>query len=256
MKELLHYKIQGQGPLVVLLHPVGLDGTFWYDLPKRLSDHYSVACVDLRGHGQSPKAARPGTMAGCVDDVARVIQAINKGKAIVLGLSFGGMIAQNLAITHPDLVAGLVICACGAQVPAAFKSTILARGTDAEKGGMQAVTEATLERWFTPAFMQAPEVEQVRQRLLSDDPSHFSAAWEAISEHQAHDHLKTVTVPTLVIGGRLDLATSVEAIMGLGAAFAQAQTVILEGAPHMMQIENQDLFYHTVRTFLDQGEKR
>ena len=94
------------------------------------------------------------------------------------------------------------------------------------------------------------------QRLLSDDPSHFSAAWEAISEHQAHDHLKTVTVPTLVIGGRLDLATSVEAIMGLGAAFAQAQTVILEGAPHMMQIENQDLFYHTVRTFLDQGEKR
>jgi 3-oxoadipate enol-lactonase len=255
MKELLHYSLEGQGPLIVLLHPVGLDGRFWYDLPKRLSDHYSVACVDLRGHGRSSKAQRPGTMQANVDDVADVIKSINRGKAIVLGLSFGGMVAQNLALRHPDLVSGLVICACGAQVPQAFRQNILARGTDAEKGGMQAVTATTLERWFTPAFMNAPEVEQVRQRLLEDDPSNFAAAWEAISEHDAVAQLAQVRVPVLVVGGSLDLATSVEAITTLANAFGHAQKVVLEGAPHMMQIENQDVFYHTVRQFLDGMER-
>jgi 3-oxoadipate enol-lactonase len=251
MKELLQFTLEGQGPLVVLLHPVGLDGRFWYDLPKRLSDQYSVACVDLRGHGRSTDILRPGTMQANVEDVADVIKAINRGKAVVLGLSFGGMVAQNLVLKHPDLVSGLVICACGAQVPHAFRQTILARGTDAEKGGMQAVTETTLERWFTPAFMNAHEVEQVRQRLLSNQPSNFSAAWEAISEHDAVAQLAQVKVPVMVVGGSHDLATSLEAIAALANAFGHAHKVILEGAPHMMQIENQDEFYNTVRHFLD-----
>lgn len=242
--------------MVVLLHPVGLDGTFWRDLPQRLSDHYTVICVDLRGHGGSSPAKRPGSMAACVADVAAVIKDAWQGqghaKAVVLGLSFGGMVAQNLAIAHPELVSGLVVCGCGAMVPPAFKQAILARGSDAEQGGMQAITPATLERWFTPAFMDSPEVEKVRARLLADDPSDFAAAWEAISEHAALGQLKQVTVPALVIGGSLDLATSVEAITVLADAFAHGQKVILEGAPHMMQIENQDVFYTAVRHFLDQ----
>jgi hypothetical protein len=94
--------------------------------------------------------------------------------------------------------------------------------------------------------------QKVRARLLADDPSDFAAAWEAISEHAALGQLKQVTVPALVIGGSLDLATSVEAITVLADAFAHGQRVILEGAPHMMQIENQDVFYTAVRHFLDQ----
>ena len=58
-----------------------------------------------------------------------------------------------------------------------------------------------------------------------------------------------------MIGGSLDLATSVEAITVLADAFANGQKVILEGAPHMMQIENQDVFYTAVRHFLDQMGK-
>jgi len=256
-QPLLHYTRQGHGPMVVLLHPVGLDGTFWRDLPQRLSDQYTVVCVDLRGHGETSAAPRPGTMAACVADVAAVIKDAGQGhaKAVVLGLSFGGMVAQNLAITHPELVSGLVVCGCGAMIPPAFKQAILARGSDAEQGGMQAITPATLERWLTPAFMDSPEVGKVRARLLADDPSNFAAAWEAISEHSALEHLKQVTVPALVIGGSLDLATSVEAITVLADAFANGQKVILEGAPHMMQIENQDVFYTAVRHFLDQMGK-
>ena len=256
-QPLLNYTRLGQGPLVVLLHPVGLDGTFWGDLPRRLSDRYTVISVDLRGHGGSSPAPRPGTMAACVADVAGVIKEAGQGHqtAVVLGLSFGGMVAQNLAIVHPELVSGLVVCGCGAFIPPAFKQAILARGSDAEQGGMQAITAATLERWFTPGFMDSPEVAKVRARLLADDPSNFAAAWEAISEHYAVEKLKQVTVPALVIGGSVDLATSVEAINVLAGAFAHGRAVILDGAPHMMQIENQDEFYTPVRHFLDQMEK-
>jgi 3-oxoadipate enol-lactonase len=256
-QPLLHHRIIGQGPLLVLFHPVGLDGSFWGDLPQRLLDRYRVVAVDLRGHGQSSPAPRPGTMAASVEDVAELIRHLTKAhpdagaQAIILGLSFGGMIAQNLALQHPELVRALVICGCGPQIPAAFREAIIQRGKDAEAGGMASVVPQTLERWFTPSFMASPVVEAVRQRLLSDDPSHFASAWEAISGHDALARLPQVMVPALVIGGSVDLATPVEAIRTMAKAFAKGQQVILEGAPHMMQLENGEAFFKAVRHFLD-----
>jgi 3-oxoadipate enol-lactonase len=249
MRELV-CDIAGEGPPVVLLHPVGLDATFWGGLPKRLARRYRVVAVDLAGHGRSPHVARPGRMAAHVADVAGLVEKIGGGPAVLVGVSFGGMIAQELALARPDLVAALVLAGCPGAIPAAGRAAILERGRAAEAGGMAAVAEATLARWFTPGFLGSAAVARVRARLLADDPSDWAATWEAVAGHDALGRLGAVRVPALVIAGEEDAATPFAAKQALAAALPGGRLQVLPGAPHMMQIECEAEFAAAVEGFL------
>lgn len=253
----IHVEIRGDGPLLLLLHPVGLDGSFWGQLPEKLAASHRVVAVDLPGHGRSPDVARPGRMDSHVDEIARLIGMLGGGPATLLGVSFGGMISQHVALAHPDLVDGLVLCACPGEIPHGAREAILQRGRDAEAGGMDAVLGTTIERWFTPGFVAAAEVEPVRRRLSANDPSNWAAAWEAVSGHDALLRLGQIDVPALVIAGDSDAATPLEAKRALAAAIPGARLDVLAGAPHMMQIETAELFGAAVGAFLAaRGEAR
>jgi 3-oxoadipate enol-lactonase len=249
----LSYRITGEGPPLVLLHPVGLDGNSWEGLPEIFGISYTVVAADLTGHGSSPPAPRPGRMGEYVDDVIRLLQQLDRGPATLLGVSFGGMIAQHVATTNSALVRRLVLAGCPGHVPSDARSSILQRGQAAEAGGMSAVLQGTLERWFTPSFRSTDQVRRVADRLLSNAPSNFAAAWEAISEHDARPGLGTLRCPTLVVGGGRDLATSLEAKRALAAAIPQSELVVLPDAPHMMQIECSASFAEVVQRFLSDG---
>lgn len=236
---------------MVLLHPVGLDGSFWGGLVARCAVDHTVVSVDIRGHGSSPEAERPGHMDARVAEIANLIAKLDGGPAILLGVSFGGMIAQNVAIAHPQSVSGLVLAACPGRIPEAGRAGILQRAADAEAGGMEAVVDTTLQRWFTPGYQSSAAVQAVRQRLLSDSVSGFAAAWEAVAEHDALDDLRNVDVPALVVAGEADEATPLDAKRALAEAIPGARLEIMEGAPHMMQIECADRFADIVRGFLD-----
>jgi 3-oxoadipate enol-lactonase len=246
----MYFERAGQGQPVIFLHPVGLDGSFWGTLPARCAKSHSVVTVDLPGHGRSGPAPRPGRMAYYAEAIAELIKQLDSGPAILLGLSFGGMIAQNVAVTYPESVAGLITCGCPGRMPEAAREAILARGRDAEAGGMEAVVQATLERWFTPGFLPSPAVDAVRKRLSSDNVSAWSAAWEAISGHDALAGLSGLKIPALVVAGESDAATPAEASQALAAAIPGSRLVVLPGAPHMMQIETADAFAAAVLDFL------
>jgi 3-oxoadipate enol-lactonase len=251
----LQYEMSGQGRLVLLLHPVGLDCSFWDDLPGKLSQSHTVVAVDTAGHGNSPDAARPGQMADRVTDVVELLRELNRGPAILLGISFGGMIAQQVALARPDLVSGLILGGCPGAIPPAARGAILQRGADAEQGGMEAIATSTLERWFTAPFVSTDAAARVRERLLKDSPSNWAAAWEAVAEHDALERLPRLATPTLVIAGEVDLATPLDAKRALAAAIPQSQLVVLPGAPHMMQIECPEPFAEAVTDFLE-AQKR
>lgn len=247
---LLSSRSSGKGRPVLLLHPVGLDGSFWDSLSARLNGSFRVVAVDLAGHGDSPPAARPGRMADRVADVVELIEHLNDGPAILVGLSFGGMIAQQVALARPDLVSALVVAGCGGRIAAEARGAILKRGEDAEAGGMEAVVDSTLERWFNPPYLSTPEVARVRARLLSDSPSAWAAAWEAIAEHDVLDRLGGLDKPVLVVAGEHDLAIPLDAMRALAAAIPGSRLLVLPGAPHMMQIECAEEFNAGVSDFL------
>ncbi|NEI72445.1 alpha/beta fold hydrolase [Rhizobium lusitanum] len=249
MKTLiLNGTIEGEGEDLVLLHPVGLDHTFWGALASLVGKR--VLSLDLRGHGESGAPDERPPIEVYAEDVHATMRHHGMERAAVLGLSFGGMVAQTLALSYPGAVSRLIVCACPGGLPPEAHAMIRERGLAAERRGMAAVVETTLERWFTPAFMDDPRVERVRQRLLSDDPKLWSDGWHAIAGFWALPRLGSITVPTMVIAGEHDKATSREASTTLAAAIPGASLSILPGAPHMMQIENNPAFVEAVAEFL------
>ncbi len=249
----LHVRSVGTGRPLILLHPVGLDSTFWDGLVQPLSRRYRVLAVDTAGHGMSADAQRPGRMADRVADVIDLILRESLGPVALVGVSFGGMIAQNVALARPDLVTSLVLAACPGRIPAEARDAILARGAEAERDGMAAVVEPTLQRWFTPGFMSTEAVAGVRRRLIADAPSGWAAAWEAIAEHDALERLGDFAGKALVVAGEADLATPLPAKQALAEAMPGARLVVLQGAPHMMQIEQPEAFLGAVESFLDES---
>ena len=246
----LHYEVGGKGPAVVLLHPVGLDGTFLEPIAARLRSDFTVVVVDQRGHGQSLAAEPAGSLEAYADDLHALIGALKIAPAAVVGFSFGGMVAQTLALKYPADVSALLPCACPGTLPAATRDIARARGDDARQGGMGAVLEATLDRWFTPSFRAAGKDAPTRKRLLSLDVEGWAQAWHAMAQIDALPQLGVVRVPTLCVAGELDKSAPPAAVKAIADAIPGARYAELPGAPHMIFIEQPDETARVIGAFL------
>jgi 3-oxoadipate enol-lactonase len=246
----LNFRLDGVGQRVVLLHPVGLDLTFFDPLVEQLSPFFQILRIDLLGHGQSP--AMPGTPAlkDYADGVHRILQQLQYVPAAVVGFSFGGMVAQILALEYPQDLEALVPSACAGTFPSASRNVIADRGALAQEQGMAAVLESTLQRWFTPAFRMRGGDDATRRRLLSDDPRSWAQAWQAISRLDTMPHLGSINVPTLCITGEADHAAPPEVVKVIADAIPGARFVLIPGAPHMLFIEQPEAVAKAIRHFL------
>jgi 3-oxoadipate enol-lactonase len=242
--------VRGAGPDLVLLHPVGLDHTFMAPYLVQAARQHRVVALDLRGHGDSPLATRDVTLDDYVADIHLAMEVHCRGPAIVLGLSFGGMLAQLMALAHPERVSGLVLCGCTGGFAPEVPPILRERGLAAERDGMPSVVDATIERWFTPSFRRSDAAARVRTRLLTNDVTSWSTAWHAIATFDALPRLSTLQVPTLVVAGARDAATPITAATTLANAIPDARLTVLADAPHMMQIESRDAFNAALGPFL------
>ena len=246
----LHCEIDGTGPDLVMLHPIGLDGAFMQPPAAAFRNSWRVIRIDLRGHGRSPSLAAGTGLDAHVADIRAAIEAQCDRPAVILGVSFGGMLAQLVALAHPQLVAGLVLCGCPPRIAPENCATMRERGLAAERDGMEAIVAPTIERWFTPAFAADPWVTRVRNRLLTDDHVAWSASWHAISTFDALSRLGEIAAPALVVAGERDAATPLAASEALTNAIRGAKLAKLPGAPHMMQLERAEDFNAAVGAFL------
>jgi 3-oxoadipate enol-lactonase len=247
---LLNHRIDGQGRHVLLMHPVGLDLTFFEPVAADLVRDHRVLRVDLRGYGRSTALPPATSMDDYVGDVHRLLVELDFAPAAVVGLSFGGMIAQVLAVTHPEDVAALVPCACPSTFSAEGREVMRQRAAEAERGGMEAVIEATLARWFTEEFRASGGPEPARQRLLADDVASWAATWRAIAGLDIAPRLHEIRAPTLCIAGEVDVASPPAMVAAIAERIPGARHTVMRGAPHMLFIEQPEAFTGLVRAFL------
>jgi len=247
---ILHHVVEGAGRPVLLLHPVGIDLTFLAPLATLLARHYRVMRMDLRGHGGSPLMPLAHDLGDFADDVHDTIAQSGFGPCAVVGFSFGGMVAQTLAIRHAGDVSALIPCAGPCTQTPEGRVVAAARGTDALERGMGVVLDAAMDRWFTPAFRATGGADAAEKYLRERDPRGWAQGWKAIAAIDTLPHLPRVTVPTLCIAGEVDKSSPPDKVKMIADAVPGAQFRVVAGAPHMLFIEQPEAVAREIVVFL------
>ena len=146
------YHLDGPGdrPIVTFSHSLATSSAMWGPQVGALAESYRLLRYDTRGHGSSDVPPSPYSLAGLVADVHGLVTALGIEKTYFVGLSMGGMIGQLLALTHPELLHGLVLCSTTAKMTPDAGTVWDERISVAKAQGMEAHVEPTIARWFTP----------------------------------------------------------------------------------------------------------
>jgi 3-oxoadipate enol-lactonase len=184
------------------------------------------------------------------NDVHALLHARGFASAAVVGFSFGGMVAQHLALKYPQDVSALAICACPSTMKPENRVIAAERGAQAERGGMGAVLDATLDRWFTPEFRANGGSDAARDRLLSDNVGAWAQAWRAMAAIDTSARLGAIRVPTLCVAGEFDKSSPPEIVAAIAQRISGARFTLILGAPHMLFIEQPKAVARIIGDFL------
>jgi 3-oxoadipate enol-lactonase len=190
------------------------------------------------------------------EDVRTTLAELEVSTAALAGLSMGGGVAQALTIRHPDLVRALVLVSTSSEFPAATHRRFIERADRAERGGMTEVIDATVPRWFTPAFTEAhpDEVERTRRGVLAIDPGAFAAASRANAVRRFTDDLPSIECPVLFVGGAQDPADPRRAIGLYRQGLRDFRAELIPDASHLVPVEAPAAFNDIVLRFLAEAE--
>jgi len=238
--------------VVVLSHALGCDHVMWNTLAQTLTEENRVITYDHRGHGRSDVPQGPYTMEELADDAMRVIQEANAGPVVWIGISMGGMVGQELALRHPSLVRALVIANATSRYPEEAQTAWQQRIITLEQQGIPGVVEATLQRFFSPAFHETnpATVDAFRRRLLSTDLQGYLGCCHAVRAINTTDRLAQISVPTQIIASDADQGTPVEMAKILADHIPHARLTVLPNAAHLTVIEQPEAFAASVQNFL------
>jgi 3-oxoadipate enol-lactonase len=226
--------------VVVLAGSLGSTIEMWEPQLPALTAH-EVMCVDHPGHGGAPVLP-----VADVGDLARhVLAHVEAERFAFVGLSLGGAIGMRLALDAPGRVEKLVL-ACTS--PRFGEPTMwVQRAATVRADGLEAIVDAVLERWFTPAF---PDVRRYREMFLSTDREGYARCCDALARWDAREGLDRIAAPTLVISGADDPSAPPEHGELIAARIAGARHETIAGARHLANVELADDFNALLTEFL------
>lgn len=233
---------RGRGPDVLLLAGLGDPHDVWQPQLDELGDRYRLTAPDNRGVGRTPMPADGVSIRAMADDAAAALRALGVERAHVAGFSMGGLIAQELALAHPESVSSLVLLSTYGRNDARMRETLrswiwLARVADDPAAFLRAFSawlfsrrghaDGFVERWVRAA-LEDPHA------MTTED---FCAAALACLEHDALDRLGAIAVPTLVVAGEEDLVTPPHIARELADRIPGARLALLPGYAHQSFME-------------------
>jgi 3-oxoadipate enol-lactonase len=238
---------------VVLLHAVGYDLTYWDRQIEALRGKYNVVAFDLPGHGSSPGGPEDWSFEYAAVTVSKLIEEVSAKPVHLVGISFGGMIAQVTALARPDLVRSLTLIGTASHFPDEARSGMKARAQTVRADGMAAVVQSTLDRHFTSRTRtQRPDItDRVTKTLLADDPRTHAAVWDLISTLDIHTRLWEIRCPTLVLVGEQDPSTPPSVARELSEAIRGATIAVIPDASHIVTVEASTAVNDALGAFLN-----
>jgi 3-oxoadipate enol-lactonase len=251
----MHYTLEGPAtaPVVTLSHSLATDLTMWEPQARALAARYRVLRYDTRGHGGTDVPPGSYSLEQLADDVRALLDALEIDRTHFVGLSMGGMIGQTLALKAPRRLTSLVLCDTSSRVPPEAKAIWDERIGIAETQGMEPLVEPTLARWLTPPFRErrADVAETVRGMIRRTPPGGYAGCSHAIAALDLTDRLPAIKLPTLIVVGEDDPATTVAVSRVIHEQINGSQLVILKSASHLSNLEQPEAFTAAVTEFLD-----
>jgi 3-oxoadipate enol-lactonase len=251
----LYYEVHGAGDPLLLIAGFACDHTIWSLVAPALALHFRVITFDNRGAGQSSSVEASISVRQMAKDAAGLLDAIGVGPVHVAGHSMGGMIAQELALTHPDKVRSLLLVSSCGRVDARGRAIIETWGALPRLVDVATMARLLLPWLHTNAFFETPgAVEQLVDQYVSYPfpPSAETIHGQslAISSFGSWSRLNELDCPTLVMLGEEDSLFPVEFSRQLVRGIRGAELVVLKKTGHGLLIESPDAVASAMLDFL------
>ena len=246
----LHVVEEGAGPPVLLVHGLGGNARLWDAQLADLGRTYRVLAVDQRGFGASDRTYGEMELSDWADDLAGLLQALDLGPTVVVGHSMGGMVAQELAVRAPELLAGLIVAS---TMPGASARHVEINNSLAElalREGSGPFSAALVGGCFTPATIAAGErcVTELERAVAATDPLVLAIALRAVTRFDVRAALPLVAVPTHVIVGAQDAL--LEDSREIARLIPGAGLTVMADTAHCPNLERSAEFSRIVGGFL------
>jgi 3-oxoadipate enol-lactonase len=249
------YAVLGDGPPLVLLHPFPVHHEFWVPAAQALVLRYRVVVPDLRGHGESDLGEGPATMEKHADDLARVLDEADVGRAVFAGVSIGGYILFEFWRRYRGRVAGLALSCTRPQADTAEgRAGRLKAAEDVLERGTEPFIESMLPRVFSQRTlsMRPDLVEQARGMMRKMSPADIADAQRGMAQRpDSVPTLASINVPTLLIMGEEDSFAPVSDGELMRSHITGSRLAIIPQAGHFAVFEQSEEVGKLLRQFVD-----
>jgi 3-oxoadipate enol-lactonase len=239
MTVAVHYTVDGppDAPVLVLGSSLGATSAVWESQVPALARRFRVVRYDHRGHGASPVPPAPYRLEDLGADVVALLDRLDVARAGLAGLSLGGMVSMWVAAHAPQRVDRLALLCTSVDFAPAQRW--LDRAAAVRAGGMDAVADAVIDRWFTPGFAaRHPDRVAAALRMLRSTPVEgYAGGCAAIASATLAPALARITAPTLVVAADADPAAPREEADRVVAAIPGARLRLVADAAHLAPVE-------------------
>jgi 3-oxoadipate enol-lactonase len=251
----LHHEVRGDAgaPALVFSNSLGTDFRIWNEVVDTLGKRYRIVLYDKRGHGLSEATPAPYRMTDHVADLSALLDHLGIEKAAVVGLSVGGLIVQGLAAMRPDLVSAMVLCDTAHKIGTAEMWN--ARIDTVTSKGIASMSDAILERWFTPAYRKPenPDFVGYTAMLTRTTVDGYAGTCAAIRDADLTESTRALKLPALCIVGDQDGSTPPDLVRSTSQLIEGARFEIIEGAGHIPCVEKPAETARLIGDFLNEA---
>lgn len=246
----LNYREDGDpnGAPIVFANSLGTDLRLWDNIIDGLPDGLRIIRYNMRGHGQSDCPDGPYSMGTLVRDVEQLLDMLGVKDALFVGLSIGGMVAQGLAVKRLDLIRAMVLSNTAAKIgqPSMWQDRI----DTARDGGVSALTDATMGRWFPKPFHSSEAFPKWVAMFESTPLEGFTGCMAAISGTDFYTPTSGLRLPAIAIAGSEDKSTPPDLVRETIDLIPGSKFHLIRRAGHLPCVDQPDAYVKILSDFI------